>query len=269
MYEQAVKAINAWKAHQLRSVQQDKARIDALKCLDKTIVLITEDWAMKFLPQKYRETQADWFAKRGISWHISIVARKIGGVLQHQAFVHIVKNTSQDNTVIVQILRHTLRELQKESPEITSAYLRQDNAGCYHNATVLAACCLMKKETGIKVKRVDFSDPQGGKGPCDRKAATIKAHVRRFLNEGNDITTAEELRDAMLSHGGVHGVRVALIDAKELNVLSQDKWEGINSLNNFLYKDNGRDVTIWKAYEVGDGKTLKWTNLKGKIWYIT
>jgi DNA primase catalytic subunit len=127
----------------------------------------------------------------------------------------------------------------------------------------------MKKETGIKVKRVDFSDPQGGKGPCDRKAATIKAHVRRFLNEGNDITTAEDLRDAMLSHGGVHGVRVALVDAKELNVLSQDKWEGINSLNNFLYKDNGRDVTIWKAYEVGDGKTLKWTNLKGKIWYIT
>ncbi len=71
MYEQAVKAINAWKAHQLRSVQQDKARIDALKCLDKTIVLITEDWAMKFLPQKYRETQADWFAKQGISWHIT------------------------------------------------------------------------------------------------------------------------------------------------------------------------------------------------------
>ncbi len=159
MYEQAVKAINAWKAHQLRSVQQDKARIDVLECLDETIVLITEDWAMKFLPQKYREIQADWFAKRGISWHISIVACKIGGVLQHQAFVHIVKNTSQDNTVIVQILRHTLRELKKESPEITSAYLRQDNAGCYHNATVLAACCLMKKETGIKVKRVDFSDP--------------------------------------------------------------------------------------------------------------
>ena len=61
-----------------------------------------------------------------------------------------------------------------------------------------------------------------------------------------------EVLRAMLSHGGVLGVRVALVEAKELNVLTQDKWEGINSLNNFLYKDNGRDLTIWKAYEVGD-----------------
>lgn len=267
-YEQAVKAIIAWKAHQLRSFQQDKARIDVLDCLDETTVLITQDWAMKFLPQKYRETQADWFAKRGISWHISIVARKVGDVLQHPAYVHIVKNTGQDNTTIVQILQHTLRELRREHPDIASAYLRQDNAGCYHNATVLAACRLMKKQTGIKVERVDFSDPQGGKGPCDRKAATIKAHVRRFLNEGNDITTAEDLRDAILSHGGVHGVRVALVDAKELRVLSsQDKWEGINSLNNFYYKDDGSEVTVWRAYEVGDGKTLSWSNLKGTAFY--
>lgn len=178
MYDQAVKAIDAWKAHQLRSFQQDKARTDVLELLDESTVLITDDWAMKYLPQKYRETQADWFAKRGISWHISVVVRKVQGVLQHQAFVHIVKNTNQDNATIVQIVRHK-SELKKENPEIKSAYLRQDNAGCYHNALVIAAYRLMEKETGIKVQRVDFNDPQGGKGPCDRKAATIKAHVRR------------------------------------------------------------------------------------------
>jgi hypothetical protein len=108
-------------------------------------VLITQDWAMKFLPQKYRETQADWFAKRGISWHISVIVRKLEGKLQHQAFVHIVTNTSQDNTTIVEILRHTLRELKKENPDILSAFLRQNNAGCYHNTKVLAACRFMKK----------------------------------------------------------------------------------------------------------------------------
>ncbi len=31
----------------------------------------------------------------------------------------------------------------------------------------------MEKATAIKVERVDFSDPEGSKGPCDRKAATI------------------------------------------------------------------------------------------------
>ncbi|KAL9984234.1 hypothetical protein ACROYT_G006507 [Oculina patagonica] len=46
-------------------------------------------------------------------------------------------------------------------PEITSAALRQDNAGCYHSAAMLSACRLMGEATGIDVKRVDFSDPQG------------------------------------------------------------------------------------------------------------
>ena len=52
----------------------------------------------------------------------------------------------------------------------------------------------MKANTGIDVCRVDFSDPQGGKGACDRKAATIKAHVRRYVNEGHDVQNAEQLQ---------------------------------------------------------------------------
>ena len=71
---------------------------------------------------------------------------------------------------------------------------------------MLAACPLMQKMTGISVRRVDFSDPQGGKGSCDRKAATIKAHIRRFVNEGHDVLTAKNFRDAILSNNGVHGV---------------------------------------------------------------
>jgi hypothetical protein len=60
-FKQAVSAIKAWKAHQLRSIQQDKPRIKLMSELAPNEVLITQDWAMKFLPQKYRETQADWF----------------------------------------------------------------------------------------------------------------------------------------------------------------------------------------------------------------
>ena len=66
MYQQVVLAVDARKAHFLRSVQ-DKVRTVVLKELDDNSILITQDWAMKFLPQRYRESQADWFAKRGIS----------------------------------------------------------------------------------------------------------------------------------------------------------------------------------------------------------
>ena len=139
---------------------------------------------MKFFPLKYRETETDWFGKRGISWQISVVVRReTGGNLQHQAFVHIAKNCSQDSNVVAAIMEHILRNLSKEHPEITTAYYRQDNAGCYKSAAMLAACPLMQKTTGINVRRVDFSDPQGGKGSCDRKAATINNNNIMFLRD--------------------------------------------------------------------------------------
>ncbi|CAB4033229.1 Chromatin modification-related YNG2, partial [Paramuricea clavata] len=153
------------KQHQLRSIQQDKARTDILAKLGENSILSTQDWAMKFLQQKYRETQTDWFGKRGISWYISVVVRWLAdGKLQHQVFVHIVENCSQDTDVVIPIMQHTLTELKKENPNITSAAYCQDNAGCYHSGPMLAACCLMEETTGITVHQVDFSDPQGVPG---------------------------------------------------------------------------------------------------------
>ena len=58
---QAKKNIEAWKAHIILSVDQDAARLDILNALDDTSVLVVLDWAMKFIPRKYRESKADWF----------------------------------------------------------------------------------------------------------------------------------------------------------------------------------------------------------------
>lgn len=259
----AIQDIKSWKAHQLRSVRQDQARIDILQDLDETSALITQDWAMKFLPQKYRESQSDWFGKRGISWHISVIAWKKQGILQSQTMVHIVEHCNQDSSVVVRIVDHVLRTLKDEHPEITDAYLRQDNAGCYHSAAMIAACNLMKKRTGIQVRRVDFSDPQGGKGPCDRKAASIKAHVRRYINEGNDVQTAQDFQKSMLSGMGIKGLRVTLVDATAKKCVEpQIKLDGISTLNNFKYSRDG--VTVWKAYNIGKGKFVKSAAIKGK-----
>ena len=77
----ATLAIQSWKCHLLRSAHQDQARMEVIEALDQETVFIVNDWAMKFLPQRYRESQADWFGKRGISWHISVVYRRVEGVL--------------------------------------------------------------------------------------------------------------------------------------------------------------------------------------------
>lgn len=39
------------------------------------------------------------------------------------------------------------------------------------------------------------------------------------------------------------------------------KWEGVGSINNLSYQDTG--VTVWKAYDIGKGKTILQTQLQG------
>ena len=65
--------IFVWKAHIIRSTNQEEAKHDALKTLDAETAILIMDWAMTFLQLKYRDKQSDWFAKRGLSWHISTI----------------------------------------------------------------------------------------------------------------------------------------------------------------------------------------------------
>ena len=71
-------------------------------------------------------------------------------------------------------------------------YLRQDNAGCYHCALTLIIASKVAELNNLFLRRMDFSDPQGGKGSCDRKAATIKSHMAIHLNSGHDIESASQ-----------------------------------------------------------------------------
>jgi len=90
LFQSAKLAILSWKCHLLRSVKQDQARLDALSLLNEGTVLLINDWAMKFIPQRYRESQSDWFKKRDISWHISVAYRRVEGQLQSQEFVTVI-----------------------------------------------------------------------------------------------------------------------------------------------------------------------------------
>lgn len=216
---------------------------------------------MKFVPLMYRESQSDWFGKRGISWHMSVVYRRVKGELQWQAFVNIIQTCSQDSPAVVIIMEHILQTIKKENPEITKAYFRQDNAGCYHSATTILSCPTIAKSTGIAIENIDFSDPQGGKGAADRLAATCKSHIRLYLNEGHDVTTSQEMKEALLSHGGIAGVRVAVVDRVNETSLVEEKIQGISALNNYKFADG--KLQAWKAYGIGKGKVVKENLQKG------
>ncbi|KAK3732767.1 hypothetical protein QZH41_006933 [Actinostola sp. cb2023] len=212
---------------------------------------------MKFLPRKFRESQRDWFGKRGLPWHITVATkRNDDGEMEMLTFVHIFESCSQDSTTVLAIIHDVLRQLRAITPEIHSVFLRQDNVGCYHSASTLLSLPMIAKTKGINIQRIDFSDPQGGKGACDRNAANIKNHMRRYLNSGNDIETAEQMKSAIESFGGIPGVRVMVCALHPTTDGVTAKWEGVSHINNIAYINQG--VRVWRAYDTGPEMELSW-----------
>ena len=253
--KQGKAAIWSWKSHLLCSVNQDSARVDMLEKLDESSVLLVQDWAMKYLPRKYRESQTDWFGKRGIPWHVTVATRREGEEIKMLTFVHIFQACSQDSGAVLAAMADVLRQLKITIPQLKFVYYRQDNAGCYHCGATIVSARVIGEQFGVTIKRLDFSDPQGGKGPCDRKAATIKSHMRIHLNSGNDIETPTQMRDAILSSGGVSAVNVTLCESIASPNMPSLKVEGVSLLNNVRYEDDG--IRVWKAYGIGSGKLIK------------
>ena len=119
-------------------------------------------------------------------------------------FTHLFRQSiSQNIEVVIQfiynsvaaIMCHTLKEEKGRHPEIKEAF--------YRSGGLLVPIRHIGRLTGISIKRYDFSEPQAGKGPCDRSSTHQKSHVNRFLNEGNDVMSAEKVKKALESHASV------------------------------------------------------------------
>ncbi|KAL9983008.1 hypothetical protein ACROYT_G005129 [Oculina patagonica] len=164
-FDRAKSDILLWKAHIVRSINQEEAKQDLLKTADATSAIVIMDWAMKFLQLKYREKQSEGFGKRGLSWHISTVITKnvSTGKVELQSYAHILDSCQQDWYAVCSIIENTLEALKKEHPHITQVNIRSDEAGCYYNNLLVAAVKDAGNRVGITVTRYDFSEPQYGK----------------------------------------------------------------------------------------------------------
>jgi len=120
-----------------------------------------------------------------------VIDKKKKHSFKYKVFVHAFDRCTQDSETVVVILNDVLCKVKETDPQIKNAFIRSDNAGCYHSTNTLASAKHISEQTGVAIKRIDFCDPQGGKGPCDRYAVVIKSNVRRYLNENHNVTTAQ------------------------------------------------------------------------------
>jgi len=160
-----------------------------MKRLDNQTVMVINDWAMKLLPMRFRETQSQWFAKRRISWHFSAVVHKsnhpdcpVVSATEHTIYTYVVAIDSckQDWFSVSCILEEVLVCVKESHQSVCTAILRSDNAGCYHCSAPMSTINSTSRRSGVKVIRYDFSDPQSGKDLCERKIAPCKQRLRPY-----------------------------------------------------------------------------------------
>ena len=258
--QHAVESVNAWKAHLLRTINQERAKHEVLSGLDRESAMLVLDWAMKFLPLKFREQMTDFFGKKGKSWHVTcVIAKKEDGMMEVESFVHVFNECQQNWFAVASICEHVLRTIKEERPQIKKVFLKSDNAGCYHNGAYLVSLRDIGVRVGIDIERYDFSETQSGKGICDRKIASMKSHVRIYVNEKHDVVFAEDLKAALESSGGIKGCRVSVVEVNGLKETGVVKWEGISFYSSFRYEEKG--IRAWRAFGVGEGRLFAYEDL--------
>lgn len=192
--EKAVADIVSLQKHHVRSKNQELYRNQIVSNMTENDVFITCDWAMKFLPRKFREGQLDWFGKRGINWHISVSLTKLDTKFHTQTHIHnFNEQTAQDAHVTAAVISDVVSDLRRTVPNMQNVHLLVDNAGCYKSSSTI----LSFKESIPEINTFNFSESQNGKGPCDRKASHAKAAIKRYINEGRDVTSAEDMKKSM------------------------------------------------------------------------
>ena len=224
----------------VRSVPQEEAKQNDLVQLDQEKCLIIIDWAMKYLPQHYREQMSEFLGKTGRSWHVSAVITRVHADRRYEVecFVHLFNTCNQNSFAVMSVIEHLLQNSKLEYPSISKACLRSDNAGCYRNGPLILSPPVMGEKTGVMPLRYDFSEPQAGQDICDRKTAPMKAHIRRWMDERHDVITAEDMKQALESHGGLRGCRAAVVEVDSTKAVGNDnKIPGISLINNFLFEE--------------------------------
>jgi hypothetical protein len=120
-----------------------------------------------------------------------------------------------------------------------------------------------------------FSDPQSGKGACDRATSVIKRHVHQFVSENNKCMTAAEFFECANSYQGVSSATfihaalqspagnnfnelVVVVKHNMIMVLGaagKGSIIGITPYHNFDFTN--LRTKGWYAYNIGDGQDLQ------------
>ena len=167
-----------------------------------------------------------------MNWHVSCVLSSDGrGNLFISYYNHLFNSCSQDWFGVPSILENLLIAIRSSNPSVKKAYLRSDEAGCYHNSQLIVAARDIGERVGVSIERYDFFEPQSGKDVCDRMLCPMKGAIRRYRKEGHDILSVIDMYTALKERA----VK-ACTAAKSKKDLEINKLQQFSAMRDFQYE---------------------------------
>ncbi|CAC5417198.1 unnamed protein product [Mytilus coruscus] len=183
-----------------------------------------------------------------MSWHFACAVTKLKDQLELKCYIHILDDGVQGWFTVANILSDVMVALKKQNPMLTCAFLKSDNAGCYHCGSLLAFIQAQNlKGAPIQIKQYNFSESLSGKDLCDSKTSHSKLHILRYADEGHDVTSPFDMKQALESYGGLRGTFTSVVSVdKRMEPKSVHK-NGINE-----------QLSIYEEghYKIGHGKDI-------------
>ena len=282
--------------HRMRTVQQDACKSHVMSSMNKTTAFETIDWAQKILPQIFREGQTAYFGKKGMSALVGSftfydLSGKISLFNQLRVFFNEFVETLTTRTYILCLTRCDqteqatlsggyliLKQFKSDFPHVTSVVKRSDNASVLAGQATPEAECLLARKAGVELLMRDYSEVQAGKDVCDRIVGAAKMRMRAYLNAGNDVTNASQIKSGsflpsitdctcrsqfdlgMEYCGGIKHVFVGTaVMIEKVPSITKCRIPDISMIRNIVYKEN--QMITRKASEIGQGRRINFTDI--------
>ena len=106
----------------MRTVNQEQAKQETLGALNDQSVLVIMDWAVKYLPQWYREQMSAFLrkARKKLACFLRCF-QNWGEQIHVETIVHIFDSFIQDWFSVASIVEHVLVTIKQEHPNVKMA----------------------------------------------------------------------------------------------------------------------------------------------------
>ncbi|CAF4613272.1 unnamed protein product [Rotaria socialis] len=243
--------------HRIRAVQQEQQKKKYIEEMDATTAFLTVDWSQKILPQQFKEGQSSYFGKRGMSLLVGSFAFKEALSTETISKTYMLALTSccQNEHTTLCAAQIILQQFHHDYPHIVKLIKRSDNASVLAGQSTIQCENFFSNSLGIKLLMRDYSEIQCGKSVCDRMSGSAKLRMRAYINAGNDVESAFEIKKAFEYGGGIQNLKIGVGEVSEINEVSPaTRISELSSIRNIIYNDT--NIILRKASGIGIGRTI-------------